>query len=364
MNSESFSDRILAWFANNGRRGLPWQVPRNAYRVWVSEIMLQQTRVPTVLRYFPPFVQRFPDVSALASAELDEVLRLWSGLGYYARARNLHRTATILVAEHGGELPLHHGRLQGLPGIGRSTAGAILALAADQRHAILDGNVKRVLCRFQAIAGWPGQARMAGQLWQLADRYTPQQRVAEYTQGMMDLGSTVCTRRRPRCSACPLQTDCRAHAQARADEYPSPRPRRDLPLRRTIFVLVRRPDGRVLLERRPPTGVWGGLWSFPEFEPKVDLKDWCRRRFGHRPLSCLRLPVKCHSFTHFHLEISPVLVDVGAWQPCVMEVNGMLWYKHGESNVGGLPAPVAGLLQGLPPPTNEQENLTHDGENG
>ncbi len=348
MSSGSFSDRVLSWFDENGRRGLPWQTPRSVYRVWVSEIMLQQTQVRTVLRYFGPFVQRFPDVSALASAELDEVLRLWSGLGYYARGRNLHRAACMVLAEHGGELPLDLECLQRLPGIGRSTAGAILALAADQRHPILDGNVKRVLCRFQAIAGWPGQARVVRQLWQLADRYTPQMRVADYTQGIMDLGSTVCMRRRPHCSACPMRSACLAHAQAREGDYPWPRPRRDRLLRRATFVLVRRPDGAILLERRPPIGVWGGLWSFPEFESDADLEDWCLRRFGQRPVSSLRLPVRRHGFTHFHLEISPILLDLGPLQPSVMEVNGVLWYKHRATNVGGIPAPVAGLLQSLP----------------
>ena len=309
--------------------------------------MLQQTQVQTVLRYFQPFVDRFPDVSALAAASLDDVLQRWSGLGYYARARNLHRTARILIAEYDGELPLDHGLLQRLPGIGRSTAGAILALAADQRQPILDGNVKRVLCRVEAIEGWPGQAQVAKRLWRLADQYTPRERVAEYTQAIMDFGSTVCTQRRPRCGACPLRYDCRAHAQSRVGDYPWPRPRRDLPRRRTTFVLVRRPDGCVLLERRPPTGVWGGLWSFPECSPETEPEDWCLRRFGRRPVGCLRLPVKHHSFSHFHLEISPILLDVAAPQPGVMEAEGELWYKHGESNVGGLPAPVAALLQGL-----------------
>jgi A/G-specific adenine glycosylase len=347
VNGPFFIDRVLAWFADNGRQGLPWQTFRTPYRVWISEIMLQQTQVQTVLRYFQPFVERFPHVTALARADLDDVLQLWSGLGYYARARNLHRTARILVAEYDGELPLDHGRLQCLPGIGRSTAGAILALAADQRHPILDGNVKRVLCRFQAIEGWPGQAPVTELLWQLADQYTPTHRVAEYTQGIMDLGAMVCTRRRPRCSACPLQADCRAHAQARVNDFPKSRPRRGFPLRRTTFIVVRRPDGRVLLERRPPMGVWGGLWSFPECSSEKDAADWCLRRFGQRPAACLRLPLKRHSFSHFRLEITPILFDIAAPQPCVMEVDGVLWYKGGESKVGGLPAPVAGLLKGL-----------------
>jgi A/G-specific adenine glycosylase len=348
VTGESVSDRVLAWFAENGRRGLPWQTLRSAYRVWVSEIMLQQTQVQTVLRYFQPFMHRFPHVTVLARADLDDVLQLWSGLGYYARARNLHRAAGIVVVEHHGELPLEHHQLQRLPGIGRSTAGAILALAADQRHPILDGNVKRVLCRFQAIEGWPGQVPVTERLWQLADRYTPQRRVAEYTQGMMDLGSTVCTRRRPRCGACPLRSDCRAYAQARVNDYPCPRPRRDLPRRRTTFVIVRRPDGCVLLERRPPAGVWGGLWSFPECSPETDPKDWCLRRFGERPASSLQLPVKRHNFSHFHLEISPIVLDLAASQPSVMEGGGELWYNQGKSSIRGFPAPVAGLLRSLP----------------
>jgi A/G-specific adenine glycosylase len=211
-----------------------------------------------------------------------------------------------------------------------------------------------VLCRFHAIEGWPGQAQVTERLWQLAERHTPPYRVAEYTQGMMDLGSTVCTRHRPRCSVCPLRSDCCARAQARVNDYPWPRPRRELPVRRTTFIVVRRFDGYILLQRRPPTGVWGGLWSFPECEPETDLEHWCWSRFGQRPARCLPLPVRRHSFTHFHLEISPIILEIAVPQPCVMEVDGTLWYKHGESNVGGLPAPVAGLLAGLPIYPNDE----------
>lgn len=347
LSRQSFGDRVLAWYDENGRRGLPWQEARSTYRIWVSEVMLQQTQVQTVLRYFQPFVERFPDVKALGRAELDDVLQVWSGLGYYARARNLHRAAAIVVADYGGDLPLDRKCLQRLPGIGRSTAGAILALAADQRQAILDGNVKRVLCRFRAIEGWPGQSSVAGRLWALAERYMPSHRVAAYTQGMMDLGSMICTRRRPRCEACPLQANCHAHLYARESDFPWPRPRRDLPVRRTMFMLVHRPDGSLLLERRPPTGIWGGLWCFPECGPGTDPEDWCVRRFGRGPVSCRELRHRRHSFTHFRLEMVPVLLDISEPQPCVMEVNGELWYKHGKARIGGLPAPVAQLLRDL-----------------
>ncbi|MGF1615078.1 MAG: A/G-specific adenine glycosylase [Gammaproteobacteria bacterium] len=347
MSSRSFGDRVLGWGIDKGRRGLPWQIQRTPYRVWVSEIMLQQTQVQTVIGYFQPFVARLPDVAALAAADFDEVMQLWSGLGYYARARNLHRAAKIVMAEHGGELPLHRESLQRLPGIGRSTAGAILALATGQRQAILDGNVKRVLCRFHAIEGWPGQRQVADSLWQLAEQHTPEQGIAEYTQAIMDLGSMVCTRPRPRCEACPLRADCRALAQGRVGDYPWPRPRRLLPARQTVFLMVRRSDGRVLLERRPPTGVWGGLWGFPECSPETDLEGWCLHRFGQSPRACSRLPVKRHSFSHYHLEILPILLEVDALPPSVMESDSVVWYQAGESQIGGLPAPVAVLLQGL-----------------
>ncbi|MDQ2694431.1 MAG: A/G-specific adenine glycosylase, partial [Pseudomonadota bacterium] len=280
MNGDDFSRRVLDWHDRHGRKNLPWQQAPTPYRVWVAEIMLQQTQVATVIPYYRRFLARFPDIAALADAPLDDVLHLWSGLGYYARARNLHRAAVILRDRHGGELPLDFAALRALPGIGRSTAGAILAQAAGRRHAILDGNVRRVLARYHAVAGWPGQAAVNDALWEYAEGHTPHDRLAAYTQAMMDLGALVCTRRRPACAACPLAGGCQAHAQGRETDYPETRPRRQLPVRATRMLLLCAATGEVLLERRPPSGVWGGLWSFPECPPAADVAGWCRETLG------------------------------------------------------------------------------------
>ena len=278
-----FAERLLAWFADHGRHDLPWQRDPSPYGVWVSEIMLQQTQVATVIPYYERFMARFPDLAALAEAPLDEVLAHWSGLGYYARARNLHRAARQAMAEHGGRLPETIDALQALPGIGRSTAGAILSLALGQRHPILDGNVKRVLARHAAVAGWPGKAAVQRTLWELAEARTPRRRVADYNQAMMDLGATLCTRARPACERCPVAADCRAREQGLQTDYPGPRPRRELPERQVQMLLVRDPQGRVLLERRPPQGVWGGLWCLPELATEADPLARCRERGLRRP---------------------------------------------------------------------------------
>lgn len=342
-----FSRQVLDWFDQHGRKQLPWQHNPTPYRVWVSEIMLQQTQVTTAAPYFLRFMTRFPDVATLAAAPLNEVLALLSGLGYYARARNLHRAAELIRDRHDGELPTDIDALSALPGIGRSTAGAILALSLNQRQPILDGNVKRVLARFHAIAGWPGQTAVTRQLWQLAERYTPWERVAEYTQAMMDLGSMVCTRRRPLCSACPIAEGCVAHAEGREHAFPQPKPRRELPVRRTRMLLLCLPDGRVLLEQRPPTGVWGGLWSFPECPPDADVANWCRQHYGltvrnSRSWSTLR-----HTFSHFHLDITPMCIEVTATSDRVMAADGQVWYNTRNPDAVGLPAPVQRLLATL-----------------
>ena len=247
MSPKPFHRRLLHWFRHHGRHDLPWQSPRDAYRVWVSEIMLQQTQVATVIPYFERFMARFPDLASLASADLDQVLHLWTGLGYYARARNLHRAAGVIVAEHGGRFPTDFEAVLALPGIGRSTAGAILAQACDQRHAILDGNVRRVLARHRAIEGWPGQKAVENTLWALAEELTPAEDVADYTQAIMDLGATVCTRSQPRCAACPLAEDCQARAAGRQADFPGRRPRKALPERHTRMLLLRDAEGQVLL---------------------------------------------------------------------------------------------------------------------
>ena len=268
-----FARALLAWFDRHGRHDLPWQRDPTPYRVWVSEIMLQQTRVAAVIPYFERFTARFPDVDALAGAGLDEVLGLWSGLGYYARGRNLHAAARAVCANHGGRFPDTLEELVALPGIGRSTAGAILALAFGRRQPILDGNAKRVLARYHAVAGWPGESRVGARLWSLAERLTPCRRVGDYTQAIMDLGATLCTRTRPTCLLCPLADGCRAHALGDPVRFPAPRPKRAYPTREKLLVVMRDAGGRVLVERRPPSGIWGGLWSFPEASADLDLEN-------------------------------------------------------------------------------------------
>ncbi len=341
-----FAARLLAWHARHGRHDLPWQREPTPYRVWVSEIMLQQTRVATVIPYFERFLAAFPDVERLAAAPLDAVLAHWSGLGYYARARHLHAAARQVVARHGGWLPLDLEALQALPGIGRSTAGAILSLSGHGRAVILDGNVKRVLTRHEAIADWPGQAAVQRRLWALAERLTPQERVAEYNQALMDLGATLCTRTRPACPACPLRATCRAHAEGDPQRYPGRRPARRRPRRHTHALLLQR-DGAVLLERRPPDGIWGGLWSLPERDDPAHLADWLWQRYRLRagPARPAGAPF-VHVFTHFELEITPWHVPVTEVPPDAAELAAVpwLWYKPGQTPPGGLPAPIRRLL--------------------
>lgn len=347
MNPNEFSQRVLRWFDAHGRKHLPWQQEPTPYRVWISEIMLQQTQVATVVPYYQRFMTRFPEVNALADAALDEVLHLWSGLGYYARARNLHRAAVIIRDHYGGQMPLDKEALCALPGIGRSTAGAILALAAGQRQPILDGNVKRVLARFQALEGWPGRADVLAELWDLAERYTPSERVADYTQAMMDLGALVCIRSRPRCALCPLADGCAAHAQGQEMAFPVSRPRRELPVREIRLLMLRAPTGEVLLEKRPPVGIWGGLWSFPECPVNVAVAQWCE--------DVLRLEVNDtqgwaalrHTFSHFHLDITPVRVAVKDPDRAVMEAGRFVWYNTRQPDRRGLAAPVQRLLSVL-----------------
>ena len=347
MTPDEFGRRVLDWFATHGRKRLPWKENPTPYRVWVSEIMLQQTQVATVIFYYERFMARFPDLAALADAELDEVLRLWAGLGYYARARHLHEAARIVRDRHGGELPLDSALLQALPGIGRSTAGAILALAAGQRQPILDGNVKRLLARFAAVEGWPGQSRVLAALWELAECYTPTERVADYTQAMMDLGAMICTPRQPRCDRCPLADGCAAHDQGRESDYPAPKPRREWPVRTTRMLLLRGAEGEVLLERRPPVGIWGGLWSFPECPLAADITDWCRERLGLEVTVGTPWNVRRHSFSHFHLDITPVPATVTGAVGTVMEGERFVWYNTRHLGDRGVAAPVRRLLAAL-----------------
>jgi A/G-specific adenine glycosylase len=341
---------LLAWFDRHGRHDLPWQRTaadgtRDAYRVWLSETMLQQTQVATVIPYFHRFVEALPTLRDLAAADEDTVLALWSGLGYYRRARFLHRAAQLCVERHGGELPRDFDALAALPGIGRSTAGAILAQAHGLRFAILDGNVKRVLARYHGIHGHPGQGAVEKQLWRHAEAHTPAQRVADYTQAIMDLGATVCVRSRPLCDACPLATDCVARRDGLTAQLPSPRPRKAIPERDTVMLVLRDARGRVLLERRGPQGVWSGLWSLPEASDTDDA--WRVAQRHARIDDAQALAPFVHVFSHYRLKVEPLLFDGATARPGIADNGGLRWCDADESAALGLPAPVRSLLQGL-----------------
>ena len=343
MSPEQFGAAVLDWYDRHGRKDLPWQQRITPYRVWVSEIMLQQTQVSTVLGYFDRFMASLPTVEALAAADEDEVLHLWTGLGYYSRARNLHKTAKIVVEQHAGEFPREVDKLTELPGIGRSTAGAIASLSMGLRAPILDGNVKRVLARYVAQAGYPGEPKVARQLWEVAERLTPQQRVNHYTQAMMDLGATLCTRSRPSCLLCPLKSGCRAHLLGGETDFPQPKPRKTLPQKRTLMPLLANPDGAILLYRRPSSGLWGGLWSLPELDDLSALPPLAERHA--LTLQTRReLPGLTHTFSHFQLSIEPWLIRVEAATDAVAEAD-WLWYNLATPPRLGLAAPVKTLLK-------------------
>ena len=349
-DTPTFAARVLEWFDRHGRKDLPWQRDISPYRVWVSEIMLQQTQVGTVIPYFEHFMTAFPTVQALAAAPVDEVLHLWTGLGYYARARNLHRAAGIVCSELAGRFPDTVEELCELPGVGPSTAGAILSIAGGQRALILDGNVKRVLARHGAVAGWPGRAAVQKQLWELAQRHTPVQRNAAYSQAIMDLGATVCTRSAPACARCPVRGDCRALAQGEPTRYPAKRPRRALPVRRTVFLMIRDPEGAVWLERRPARGIWGGLWCFPQVERTAEAAGWCIDRWGLEPAAVQPWDSFRHTFSHYHLAILPVQISLPGSPGAVMAGSDQLWYNTRKPAAIGLAAPVAALIRRLPRP--------------
>ena len=338
----SFASRVVRWQRSHGRHGLPWQATRDAYRIWLSEIMLQQTQVSTVIAYYERFLSRFPDVRALASADEDEVMALWSGLGYYARARNLHRAARDVVARFGGRFPTTFGELASLPGIGRSTAGAIAAFSGGERRAILDGNVRRVLARHAGVPGDPGSTATLNTLWEVAESRLPGKGIEGYTQGMMDLGASVCTVRRPACLACPVNVDCIARLENRIDELPGKR-LRAVTRRKRIAMLVAISRGEVLLEKRPPSGIWGGLWSLPEApvdaDPARAIRDW-----GITPAQVSPLEPFEHAFTHFTLEVEPWRIDVRKAQPLAAE-RGATWLSLAELQGAALPSPVRKLLQ-------------------
>jgi A/G-specific adenine glycosylase len=327
-----FTQALLDWFDRYGRKTLPWQQNKSPYRVWLSEIMLQQTQVSTVIDYFNTFVNSFPTIEQLANAPLDDVLQHWAGLGYYARARNLHKAAQIITQQ--GDFPQTLDEIMALPGIGRSTAGAILSIAFQKAHPILDGNVKRVLTRFYSLSGH--QPAIDKQLWTLAAELTPNSRCDEYTQAIMDLGATVCTRVNPLCLNCPMHTACRAFASNTVSLYPTPKTRKNLPTKQAFFLIAQNAQGEFWLEQRPPQGIWGGLWSVPEFETLDELKKWCSKqhlRIQHSQI----LPVKRHTFSHYHLDYTPFLIDV-------VDSHAPHWHSFEQWQQRGLPTPINKLL--------------------
>lgn len=345
MQHDTLSRALLPWFDQFGRKHLPWQQQPDPYRVWVSEIMLQQTQVNTVIPYYQSFMVRFPDVHALAAADIDTVLHLWTGLGYYARARNLHKTAGIVATQYKGRFPDTVEALSELPGIGRSTAGAIIALGMKKRAVILDGNVKRVLTRVYCVQGWPDQPKVQQELWALADAVTPTDRCSAYTQAIMDLGATLCSRSKPACGLCPLNKICEANRQNRTTEFPQRKPARKLPEKKTCMLIFHDSEhNRVLLEKRPAQGIWGGLWSFPETE-NADKFDPGLHKDMLPDMRSAQLwsPVR-HTFTHFHLDITPVLIPLDRAHVGVQDSDRLLWYTLDQPPEIGLAAPVKKLL--------------------
>jgi A/G-specific adenine glycosylase len=349
-----FAQRLLAWFDRHGRHDLPWQTPRTPYRVWLAEIMLQQTQVAAVIPYFQRFVARFPDVASLAAAPADDVLQHWAGLGYYARARNLQRAAQIVVAGHGGEFPRDLEAMTALPGVGRSTAGAVLAQAYGERHAILDGNVKRVLARHGAIEGWPGEPKVAKRLWALSENLLPDARLVDYTQAIMDLGATLCTARNPACGRCPVSADCKAYRLGQVAQFPAPKPRRERPQRRARLLLLENSEGELLFERRPPAGIWGGLWCLPVLEGEGDAAGWLAQQHGLQACELESLASIVHGFTHFELELEPVRLRLSGEAAALREQADRRWINMAADTLPGLPAPIAKLLARLRQPDPQQ----------
>lgn len=343
-----FSAKVLNWFEDHGRKNLPWQLNPNPYRVWVSEIMLQQTQVATVIPYYENFMQRFPDLTTLAQAEEDIVLHHWTGLGYYARARNLHKAAKIIIKEYHGIFPTTLEALIDLPGIGRSTAGAILALADDQYAIILDGNVKRVLSRYHCVEGWYGQSSTQKQLWEIAEKYTPSKNCRNYTQAMMDIGATLCTRSKPSCLICPLQKDCAANLSQRTAEFPHKKPKKKIPVKTTLMLILHNPTGdKVLLEKRPPLGIWGGLWSFPEFQAGDQINNFIQQNDFATKDEIIHWENIRHTFSHFHLDIKPQVLYLSDEDSRIMEKLDWHWYDLNSPKELGLAAPVKTLIEKL-----------------
>ena len=349
-----FARRVIDWQRSHGRNDLPWQGTRDPYAIWLSEVMLQQTQVATVVPYYLRFRARFPELGSLAAADEDDVLRLWSGLGYYSRARNLHRAAQAIVAQHAGAFPRELAAIEALPGIGRSTAAAIAGFAYGARAAILDGNVKRVLARHFAIEGFPGERAVEQRLWQLAESLLPATDIERYIQGLMDLGATVCTARAPQCARCPVHASCAALAQNRVAALPAPRPRRVVPHRRTVMLVLRR-EGDVLLQKRPAVGVWSGLWCFPEIGPDDDPARVAQRLYGCEIASVERLGTLRHGFTHFTLDIEAIVGRVKRVAPRAAQPV-VLWMPREEAFGAAVPVPVRKLLRVLGADANTSQS--------
>jgi len=336
---------LLPWFNKFGRHGLPWQKNINPYRIWISEIMLQQTQVKTVIPYYNKFIRQFPEVGALAKSDLDPVLHLWSGLGYYARARNMHRAARLVQDGFDGEFPRELETLMSLPGIGRTTAGAILALSLNRPYPVLDGNVKRVLIRYYGVYGWPGHKQVEDGLWEMAERNTARRKPAAYTQAIMDLGATVCLRSRPRCVSCPLTSGCYAFEKNQQHLLPTKKSKKPMPVRQVVFAVLENQEGEVLLEKRPAAGVWGGLWSFPEYDSSKALTTWISRNHFQKTDKLITLPKVRHTFSHFHLEITPVKTLVAEQANGVQDSDKYLWYSPLNDLEIGMAAPVKKLIE-------------------
>ena len=337
--------RLLNWYKRHGRKNLPWQKSKDAYGVWISEIMLQQTQVTTVIPYYERFMSKFPSIRDLAKADIDEVLGQWSGLGYYARARNLHKAAQIIVEQYSGRFPVSFDDVLALPGIGRSTAGAILAFSANQRLPILDGNVKRVLCRFYAIEGYPAEREIENHLWQIADKNTPEKQVADYTQAIMDLGATVCVRKNPSCESCPLEVDCQGYKQGIQNQLPTPKSKKSVPTKEIAMLLILNNKNQILLEKRPPSGIWGGLWSLPECKAHENVEMYCEADLGLTGVLKKSLGSLKHSFSHYHLKIYPQVLALK--KIIAVREDNFSWFDIGKTQQLGLPKPVKLLVSQL-----------------
>ncbi|MXR68112.1 A/G-specific adenine glycosylase [Shewanella sp. JBTF-M18] len=352
MKTEQFHQRIVTWYDKHGRKHLPWQQDKTPYKVWVSEIMLQQTQVATVIPYFEAFMARFPTILDLAKADQDEVLHHWTGLGYYARARNLHKSAQLIASDYDGVFPTQFEQVLALPGIGRSTAGAILSLSLGQHHPILDGNVKRVLARHGAIAGWPGKREVEEQLWQLTNRLTPKAGVTQYNQAMMDIGASICTRSKPKCEQCPVAIDCKAQLMGHQTEFPGKKPKKTIP-EKLGYMLVIKDEERVLMSKRPPAGIWGGLWCFPQFDSQEALEEFAKAKGltleSQEPINSFR-----HTFSHFHLDISAFVAHQSTSALEIMEESASLWYNIAKPPKVGLAAATERILASLGSVSNKE----------